>query len=202
MFIAFATVYIITKSVKPIFEGLAIQKARTIATEITNRKTSEVLERYDYKDLVWIMEDEVQKNRILRTDVVKINQIASEIAIEVEESLENTKDSKIEIPIGSLSGNSYLVGSGPKIPIKIMPSGNITTEIQTEFEEKGINQTIYRIYLKVNCSIKILNAYRNLSDNIENQVLLVETVIVGEIPEIYYNLDGLNNKDTLEILNN
>lgn len=202
MLIAFVTVYIITKSVKPIFNGLAIQKARTIATNITNRRTSEVLAKYDYKDLVWIMEDESQKNRILRTDVVKINQIVSEIAIEVEKNLASIQNDKIEIPIGAIIGSSYLAGSGPKIPIKVIPSGNVTTEVITEFETTGINQTVYRIYLKLNCAIKILNTYGNLSDNIKNKVLLVETVIVGEIPEIYYNLEGLNNKDALEILNN
>lgn len=200
--IASVTVYVLTKSIKPVFESLAIQKARTIATEITNKKTSEVLAKYDYKELVWIMEDNINKNKILRTDVVKINQIASEIAIEVEKSLEKAVNDKIEIPIGALSGSSYLIGSGPKIPIRIIPSGNVTTELATEFESKGINQTIYRIYLKLNCSIKILNSYNNLNDNIENQVLLVETVIVGEIPEIYYNLDGLNKENTLELMNN
>lgn len=34
-----------------------------------------------------------------------------------------------------------------------------------------------------------------------NQVLLVENVIVGHIPETYYNLEGLNaSSDVLEVI--
>ena len=180
--ISVITAYSIIQAIGPIFEGLAVQKAKAIATEIMNKKTSEVLAKYDYKDLVWIMKDENTANNILRTDVVTINRIASEIAI------------------GALTGSKYLTGSGPKIPLKIIPSGNVTTELKTEFESKGINQTIYRIYLQLDCDMKILTPYENLEHKIENQVLLVETVIVGEIPQTYYNLDGLTQNDSMELI--
>lgn len=202
IFIAILTVYSIVQAIGPIFKGLAIQKARATATEIMNSKTSEVLTKHEYKDLVWIMEDENSSNKILRTDVVTINKIASEIAIEVEKCLLNVKNDKIGIAVGALTGSKYLAGSGPKIPLKIIPSGNVTTDIKTEFEAKGINQTIYRIYLELECDIKILTPYENLEDKIENQVLLVETVIVGDIPETYYNLEGLTQDDSMELIGN
>ncbi len=199
--IAILTAYSIIQSVGPIFEGLATQKARAIATEIMNKKASEILAKYDYKDLVWIMKEEnSSRNNILRTNVVIINQIASEIAIEVEKSLLNTQNDRLEIAIGALTGSKYLVGVGPKISLKLIPSGNVTTELKTEFKSKGINQTIYRIYLELNCDIKILTPYENIEDKITNQVLLVETVIVGEIPQTYYNLEGLTEEDSMELI--
>ena len=39
-----------------------------------------------------------------------------------------------------------------------------------------------------------------IEDEIVNQVLLVETVIVGEVPETYYNLDGLNSENLLDVI--
>lgn len=200
--ISVITAYSIIQAIGPIFEGLAIQKAKAIATEIMNTKTSEVLARHNYKDLVWMLKDENTNNNILRTDVVTINKIASEIAIEVESALQDIQNKKIEIAIGALTGSKYLTGSGPKIPVKIIPSGNITTEVKTEFESKGINQTIYRIYLELDCDMKILTPYENLEDEIENQILLVETVIVGGIPQTYYNLDGLSQDDTMDFIAN
>jgi len=198
--ISVITAYYIIQAIRPVFEGLAIQKARAVATEIMNRKTSEVLAKYDYKNLVWIMEDENTSNKVLRTDVVTINQIASEIAVEIENSLLNVENNKIEIAIGALTGSKYLVASGPKIPLEVIPSGNITTELKTEFEAKGINQTIYRIYLELECDMKILTPYENLEHKIENQILLVETVIVGGTPQTYYNLDGLTQSDSMELI--
>lgn len=199
--IALVTCYSIIQAIEPIFEKLSIEKTRTIATIIMNRKTTEVLAKYSYKELVWIIEDE-EGNNILRTDVVTINKIASDIAIEVESELQKAKDDKIEIAIGALTGSKYLVGTGPKIQLKIVPSGNINTEIKTEFESKGINQTIYRIYLELCCDIKVLTPYDNLEYKIENQVLLVETVIVGKIPQTYYNLEGLTEDDGIEVIEN
>ena len=106
----------------------------------------------------------------------------------------------IKVPIGAISGTKILSGTGPNINIKVMPVGSIDTEIKTEFESKGINQTVYRIYLNLICEIKIIMPYESISRKIENQILLVETGIVGDVPETYYNLEGINGEDTLQLI--
>ncbi len=177
------------KSIDPIFEGLCTSKALGIATDITNRKTSEVLAKYDYKETVQITKSEDEKNNILKTDVVLLNEIISDIAIEVQKEIDSLSNQNIEIPIGALTGNKYFAGLGPKIKIKIVSTGDITTDIKTEFESAGINQTVYRIYMDIECNIAILTSYKSINHKIKNQVLLVETVIVGGVPETYLNLN-------------
>ena len=39
-----------------------------------------------------------------------------------------------------------------------------------------------------------------MEKEIINQVLLIENVIVGNIPNTYYNLEGLNNSDAIELV--
>ena len=39
-----------------------------------------------------------------------------------------------------------------------------------------------------------------MEKEITNQVLLIENVIVGQIPETYYNLEGLNSDQMMEVL--
>ncbi len=188
--ITITTSWYVLKSIDPIFEGLCISKATNIATEITNKKTSEVLARYNYKETVEIQEGENSKNKILKTDVVLLNEIISEIAIKTQEELEKMSRENIEIPIGALTGNKYFSAFGPKVKIRIMPTGNITTDIKTEFKSAGINQTIYRIYMEIECNVSILTSYKTISKQINNQILLVETVIVGEVPETYMELEN------------
>lgn len=187
--VAFSTGYVIMKSIDPIFEGLCISKAQGIATEITNRKSSEVLEGYNYKDTVQIIKDSDGKNNILKTDIVLINKIASDIALEIQKELDEIGKQNIEIPIGALTGNQYFAGMGPKFNIKIISTGDITTDIKTEFKSAGINQTMYRIYLKLDCNVSILTSYKTINRTITNQVLLVETVVMGEVPETYLQLE-------------
>ena len=75
------------------------------------------------------------------------------------------------------------------------------TDLKSEFTAQGINQTLHRVYLEVKCRVNILTPFHDIEREITNQVLLVENVIVGRIPETYYNLEGLNSKsDAMEII--
>ena len=87
---------------------------------------------------------------------------------------------------------------GPDIKIKIMTDGNVITDLKSEFKEAGINQTLHRLYLEVVCNVTILTPYETITESITNQVLLIEGVIVGNIPDAYYNLEGLNSDQMLE----
>lgn len=89
---------------------------------------------------------------------------------------------------------------GPDIKIKMMTDGNVLTDLKSEFTEAGINQTLHRLYLEVECNVTILTPYETITETIVNQVLLIEGVIVGNIPDAYYNLEGLNSEQMLDIV--
>lgn len=94
-----------------------------------------------------------------------------------------------------------MAGRGPGVKIQISPIGNVETDLRSEFTSQGINQTIHRIYLDVKCRANILTPFKDIEKEITNQVLLIENVIVGHIPENYYNLEGINGvSDALEIV--
>lgn len=102
---------------------------------------------------------------------------------------------------GSFTGFKLLAGRGPGINIRITPIGNVETDLKSEFITQGINQTLHRIYLQVNCQVEILTPFKDIAKDISNQVLLMENIIVGHIPETYYDLDGLNpESDAMEVM--
>lgn len=196
--IAALTFYSLFKSVNPIFEGLCIEKAREIGTYIMNNASNMILEKNDYSNIVKIEQN--GNERVLKTDVVVINKIASDIALEAEKQFDKLEKETIQIPVGALTGAKFLSGTGPNINIKVIPTGNILTEIKNEFESTGINQTVYRIYLELTCKVSIVTQYKTIEDDIVNQVLLVESVIVGEVPQSYYNLEGMGQDDIMEVI--
>ncbi len=83
----------------------------------------------------------------------------------------------------------------------MMTDGTVETDLKSEFKEAGINQTLHRIYLEVKCNVNILTPYSTIKETIVNQVLLVEGVIIGNIPDTYYNLEGLNDEQNMELIN-
>ena len=196
--IGLLTTGIILKSVSPIFDDLCKDKAMEISTKILNEEFANVLKEYDYKDIITIVKTD--DNNILKTDVEVINNISSDLGSKITKRLEEKKNEQIKIPIGAISGNKYISGFGPGIRILLIPSGTVTTEIKTEFKSQGINQTVYRIYLEVICNEKILTSYKTIDTKIVNQVLLMETVIVGDVPETFYNLEGINKDNSIDII--
>ncbi len=101
---------------------------------------------------------------------------------------------------GTFTGIKLLAGHGPTIHIKISSIGNINTDLKSEFSAQGINQTLHRVYLQVDCEVSILTPFNNITKRITNQVLIAENIIVGHIPETYYNLEGLSRDDAMEVM--
>ncbi len=94
-----------------------------------------------------------------------------------------------------------LSGRGPGVKIRISSIGNIDTNLNSEFTSQGINQTLHRIYVDISCNVKVLTPFKDIERKITNKVLLAENVIVGNIPDTYYNLEGLNGtSDALEMV--
>ena len=79
-------------------------------------------------------------------------------------------------------------------------TGNLDTELKSEFVAAGINQTLHKIYLEVKCNVSILTPFETIEEQIVNQVLLAEGLIVGEVPNSYYNLEGLSTNNAVDII--
>ena len=101
---------------------------------------------------------------------------------------------------GSFTGFKLLSGKGPGVPIRISSIGNVETDLRSEFTSKGINQTLHRVYLQVKCEVNILTPYDNITEKIANQVLIAENVIVGKIPNTYYNFEGMDANSAIEVI--
>lgn len=140
--------------------------------------------------------------QMISANIFVIDEITSDIALYIQEELKNTQSSDVKLSIGSFTGIKILSGMGPNINIKVSSTGKVNTEIRSEFVSQGINQTIHRIYLQVNCTVNILTPFKTIEENISNQVLLAENVIIGQIPSTFYNFEGADDeRSKLEIIN-
>ena len=48
--------------------------------------------------------------------------------------------------------------------------------------------------------MSILTPYDTINETITNQVLLTEGLIIGNIPDTYYSLQGLNSDQMMEVI--
>lgn len=200
MVIAFSTVKIVLDAISPIFNALCEDKAKSIATIISNNEATNVMKDHTYDELFTIEKDKDGNITMIKSNVIPINEIISDVAVKIQNSINERGKENIKISIGSFTGSKLLSGRGPGIPIKISSIGNVETDLRSEFSAQGINQTLHRVYLQVDCEVSILTPYNTISEKVSNQVLLIENVIVGKIPNTYYNFDGIDSSNVLDII--
>ena len=200
LIIAFSTVKIVLDAILRIFDTLCKDKAKSIATIISNEEATNVMKEHTYDELFTLEKDKDGNITMIKSNIIPINEIISDVAVKIQNTIDQRGRENIEIALGSFTGFKLLSGKGPGVPIKISSIGNVETDLRSEFSEKGINQTLHRVYLQVDCEVSILTPYNSITEKVSNQVLLIENVIVGKIPSTYYNLEGFNSNNALDII--
>ena len=185
---------------EPIFETMCEEKAKSIATIITNQQSTIIMNKYQYEELYTIEKDEAGNIVIIKSNVVPINNMISDLTENIQNEFNDIEKTRINIPFGNLFGMYFLSGIGPNIPIQVTTSGTLDTEVKSEFIAQGINQTLHRVYVEFVCNIKIITPLKNYQKTITNQVIIAEHVIVGNIPDSYYNFDNIREEDALNAI--
>lgn len=198
--IAFLVAKTSLEAIYPVFETLCENRAIAIATKISNEQATLVMANYKYQDLCTVTKDINGNVTMIKSNIIPINEIISDVAVRIQEELDKESNTSFRIPLGSFTGSKLLSGIGPEIPFRMSSVGNVETDLRSEFSSAGVNQTLHRIYLQVECNVAILTPFNVIEKKIANQVLLAEAVIVGTVPETYYNLEGMTRDNTIDVI--
>lgn len=181
--------YYIEKNIKPTLASICEVKAKIIATQIINDTVRSELENDEMKEQILMPTfDNEGKINMIRTDALAMNTISSSIAQKVQEKIVSLKDQNFSIPLGAALDSQLLATMGPKLKFSIMHEGSVIVDFKTEFEESGINQTRYKIYITVSVDIRVISPVITSDMTVNNNVLIAEIVIVGDVPESYMKL--------------
>lgn len=198
--IGYFTATTIMKAITPIIERQCRVKARSLATQFANEACLENMKDITYDDLCTIERDEANDVSLIKMNSININKLNSQIALDVQEKLNDTTISKFYVKLGSFTGIKLISGRGPDVEVRMSTIGEVTTELKSEFEEMGVNQTLHRLYINVNCNVSLLTPFKDVDEHITAQVLISETVISGDIPDAYYDLEGVSAEDTMNMM--
>ena len=197
-----SSIYLIKKFI-PIIEVTCESAAKAVGVKVTEETVNELIKDVDYNELMNISTNNDGKITSISANVVELNKIAANIAYMIQEKLNNMGKITVRLPIGELIGLNIFSGYGPDIDIKLMPLGNIETKFNSQFVSKGINQTKHTINMNVKSIITIVAPFIGTTVVCEREITIAETVIVGDIPTTYYNIEGIeeaNKKGALEMM--
>jgi len=98
--------------------------------------------------------------------------------------------SDIGIPIGSLFLPEVFSGKGPAIPVHILSIRNSDASFVSDFTQAGINQTLHQLSVEVSVDVSVLVLAQTNSFTVTSEVVVAETVIVGDVPGTYLQTGG------------
>lgn len=185
----------------PMIKHAAIIRSRSVATYLISETVVEVLENenFDYSDIIEFEKDNMGKIVALKTDSVLMNKLKSTVSSEIHKKLASIDKQKLSFSVGSVFNSGLLVGRGPDINVEIAPYGAVTSEFISEFKASGINQTNHKIYIKINVSFSIFIPFDRITESVETSVCAAETLIIGEVPSAYTNVQNLGDFDGLDL---
>lgn len=199
LFVIMICTFLFKKNIEPTLKALCESNAKSIAIITTNKAVYEFIKDIKYEDLINIQKDENNRITSLSANVIKMNNISTNVITKIDEELTKQAVSEIILPIGSILGTNIAGGYGPKINVKTVPTGSVDVKFKSDFISTGINQTKHSIVLEVSTSVMILAPLYTSTQNFVNSIVIAETVIVGDIPSSYYDIDG-NPNDVLEFI--
>ncbi|MEG2310354.1 MAG: sporulation protein YunB [Clostridia bacterium] len=199
MFTMLISTFIVNNNLKPTIQALCESQAKNIALKATNKAIHEEIISVKYDDLISFQKDNNGKILALNANVMQMKGLTSEISSGIMKEILNNKEGQIQVPLGSFFGMKIIGGYGPKLKIKTIPTGDINVSFKSEFENAGINQTKHKIYIDITTNVKIIAPFYTNVQSFHDNITVAETIIVGDTPTSYYNINGMDVKDALKI---
>jgi len=191
LLLVLAVFLLIDRNFKPLVFSLAEARSAAMASQVLNGALAEAIEDgVEYDDLMNVRVDENGRVALLMANTMRMNQLADKAGQAALRRLNNMSSERVSVPLGAALGMTLFAGTGPGIPVSIVPIGSIATDFATEFEACGINQTRHKVYLKVTASIRIVIPTGAKTTQVSANMLVAESIIVGSVPEgfVGYNI--------------
>lgn len=174
-------------------------------TQITNTTSDLINDAIDeqiesgniqYDRIVYFEKDLDGRITALKTNMSEVNRLKTDILNLINNEILALDTADIGVPLGNLFLPEIFSGKGPVIPVQIIAIRNSDASFSSSFTEAGINQTLQKITLTVSVDVTILVLGKTDSFTVSSQVVVAETVIVGQVPDTYLQTGGYNGNQT------
>lgn len=176
-----------------VIQDLARTSVINATSDLTNDAISRQIENgtIQYDRIVYFEKDLNGRITALKTNIGEINHLKTDILNIINGQILALDAADIGIPLGSLFMPEFFSGKGPSIPVHILAIRNSEASFSSEFSQAGINQTLHQLvmHVEVDAAVLVLGETRTFS--VSSQVVVAETVIVGDVPSTFIQSGGL-----------
>ena len=170
--------------------------ARTQVSNATSDLINDAIDRQiedgkiQYDRMVYFEKDLNGRITALKTNMSEVNRLKTDILNLINDEILAMSTDDLGIPLGSLFFPEVFSGKGPVIPVQILSIRNSDASFSSNFSEAGINQTLQQMNMHVSVDVTVLVLGQTKSFTISSQVVVAETIIVGDVPDTYFQTGG------------
>ena len=144
-----------------------------------------------YDRMVYFEKDLEGKITALKTNMSEVNRLKTDLLNLINDEILAMDSDQLGIPLGSLIFPEVFAGKGPLIPVQILTIRNSEANFFSEFSQAGINQTLQKLNMQVSVDVAVLVLGKVDDFTISSQVVIAETVIVGQVPDMFLQTGGI-----------
>ena len=184
MLLVAASIYI-DICLRPVVITVAQYRVQSLISKAVNNAIISVMDDtdYSYSQLVDIEKNEKQEILSVNYNSLHINKLRSELVKATIEETQKLPVTNLYIPIGNITSIDILQNKGPKLKFTITPSSYVEADVESVFQNTGINQINHQIFIILKVTANALIPNYSTSVYSENKVCVAETVIIGKVPD-------------------
>jgi sporulation protein YunB len=189
---------ILSANMRPAMTALAEARISSAATHAMNDAIINTMQDEEsFSKLVDVRTDE-SGVYLIKNDVRLMNLVAASCTQDAQERIVQLGEQGVTVPLGTITGISFLSGKGPYFKVLFTPMGSVKSEFRSETSSSGINQTLYRIYLTLTASVRLVLPGVSETISVSCEAAIHESIIVGDVPQVYTNV--ANEEDLLNLV--
>ena len=177
---------------RDVIRDLAETQVKNATSDLTNdaiaKQIAEGIIQYDR--IVYFEKDLDGRITALKTNMSEVNRLKTDILNLINDEILALDTSDIGIPLGSLFLPELFSGKGPAIPVRILSIRNSDATFVSKFSQAGINQTLHQLTMVVSVDVAVLVLGQTSSFTVNSEVVVAETVIVGDVPSTFLQTGG------------
>ncbi len=177
---------------RDVIRELAETQVKNTTSDLTNdaigKQIADGVVQYDR--IVYFEKDLDGRITALKTNIGEVNRLKTDILNIINDEILALDHSDIGIPLGSLFLPELFSGRGPAIPVHILSIRNSDADFVSHFTQAGINQTLHQVTMEVSIDVSVLVLGQTASFTMYSQVVVAETVIVGDVPDTFLQTGG------------
>lgn len=181
----------IERNMKPPLVSLAKVRIRQLATESINSAiTNRISQETDFSKLIDWKTDKNGKTTGFMLNYAEHLRITSDTTKTVQSLLDNMKEFPEHIPLGQAMGSALLASFGPNIPVKFKPAGSVKVDLNTRYQNAGINMILVEAFIRISVEVNVIIPFDSEPELVETELPVSYSLVVGDVPTYYFDNKG------------